>query len=157
MRAAAEREGLRIHSVMNGGWCAFNSPDASKRAESIERTKHALRVASAFGAGAVLVVPGRIPAPDIPAEKFDLEWDPRTLHLVRAVKGDNAPYAEYIKAHNEAADATVAAVRELIPVAAEVGVAIALENVYFFNSDNTLLPALLGRRISRSACFPALP
>jgi len=48
----------------------------------------------------------------------------------QVVRGDNAKYAAYIKAQNEATDASRRAVEKLIPVAEKTGVVIALENVW---------------------------
>ena len=45
------------------------------------------------------------------------------------VYGDNAPYADYIKAHNHATDRSAEAVKRLIPLAEKTKVVIALENV----------------------------
>ncbi|GHV10277.1 hypothetical protein AGMMS50229_21330 [Campylobacterota bacterium] len=46
------------------------------------------------------------------------------------VDGNNAPYEEYIKAQNHSTELSISAIEELIPVAAEVGVIIGVENVW---------------------------
>jgi hexulose-6-phosphate isomerase len=113
VRKLADKIGIRIHSVMGGG-----SPNG-------------LRVAAAYGADAVLHVPGgvgKVPMPE-PWE-FDIEFDEQNGHLTRVVKGDNEKYKEYIAAHNRSMDAAREYVKKLIPVAEETKVVIALENVW---------------------------
>ncbi len=141
IRAIAEGLGMRIHSVLRGS-AAFNSPDRAEVDRSFAQTEDALRSAQAFGADAVLLVPCRIEAHTpggfgnrngilMPRPwEFLLEWDPRTGHLSRVVAGDNAPYAEYIRAHNHAIDTSTEMVTRLIPLAEQTGIVIALENVW---------------------------
>jgi len=127
-RRIAEQLGMRIHSVMRG-WANFNKPDAVKK--DMASVVHALRVAEAYGADAILLVPCRIGGMKIPEPwEFDIEFDERTGHVKRVVAGDNSPYADYIKAHNQAIDASRRAVEKLIPAAEKTGVIIALENVW---------------------------
>jgi hexulose-6-phosphate isomerase len=129
-RAVAEKCGLRIHSVLRG-WAEFNSDDESKVAKTLAITEDALRAAQAYGADAVLLVPCRIGGMKMPAPReFAIEFDEKTGHLTRAVAGDNAPYADYLKAHNRAIDTSREAVKRLIPLAEKCGVVIALENVW---------------------------
>jgi hexulose-6-phosphate isomerase len=129
-RKVAEKCGMRIHSVMRG-WAEFNSADPSKVSQTLAVTEDALRAAQAYGADAVLLVPCLISGMKMPAPReFAIEFDPRTGHLTRVVAGDNAPYADYIKAHNHAVDTSREAVKRLIPVAEKCGVVIALENVW---------------------------
>jgi len=112
-REIAGRLGLRIHSVIGGG-----SPEG-------------LRAARAYGADAVLLVPGGVNAKPMPEPwEFDVEFDPKTGHLARVVRGDNEKYKAYIEAHNRSMDASRERVRKLIPVAEETKVVIALENVW---------------------------
>ena len=129
-RKAAENCGMRIHSVLRG-WAEFNSPDKEKVEQGFAVTEKALRAAQAFGADAVLTVPCRIGGMKMPAPRqFAIEFNPLTNHLTRVVEGDNAPYADYLKAHNHAIDTSREAVKRLIPVAEQCGVVIALENVW---------------------------
>jgi hexulose-6-phosphate isomerase len=129
-RAVAEKLGLRVHSVLRG-WMEFNSEDPKKVEDSLEKTRLALRAAKAYGADDILLVPCRVggmPMPD-PWE-FDLAFDHETGHLTRVVAGDNSRFEAYIKAQNRATDTSRAAVEKLVPLARELKVVIALENVW---------------------------
>ena len=141
MRTVADKMGMRIHSVLYG-WAEFNSPDKSEVERTFAESQAALRSAEAFGADAVLLVPCRIgprggrgaaptgPALPMPrAWEFQIEFDEKTGHISKVVNGDNAPYADYIKAHNHATDASKEWVKRLIPLAEKTKVVIALENV----------------------------
>jgi hexulose-6-phosphate isomerase len=129
-RGYAEKEGMRIHSVLRG-WAEFNSPDKSKVEQSFAVSENALRAAQAFGADAVLQVPCRINGMKMPRPwEFLIEFDDKTGHVLKVVNGDNAPYAEYIRAHNHAIDTSREMVQRLIPLAEKTGVVIALENVW---------------------------
>ncbi len=129
-RATAEKLGLHVHSVLRG-WMEFNSEDPKKVEDSLEKTRLALRAAKAYGADAILLVPCRISGMPMPeAWEFDIKFDQKNGHLTRVVAGDNSRYEAYMKAHNRATDASRAAVEKLIPLAQELNVAIALENVW---------------------------
>ncbi|MGV3520467.1 sugar phosphate isomerase/epimerase family protein [Luteitalea sp.] len=145
MREATEKLGMRIHSVLYG-WAEFNSPDRADVDRTFTESQAALQTAQAFGAETVLLVPCRIggqgagprrpgtfaggPPLRIPRPwEFQPTFDPATGHLSKIVYGDNAPYADYIKAHNHATDASREWVTRLIPTAEKTGVIIALENV----------------------------
>ena len=141
MRAIADKIGMRVHSVLYG-WAEFNSPDKSEVDRTFAESQAALRSAEAFGADAVLLVPCRIgprggrgaspagPTTRMPrAWEFQIEFDEKTGHISKVVNGDNAPYADYIKAHNHATDASTEWVKRLIPLAEKTKVVIALENV----------------------------
>jgi L-ribulose-5-phosphate 3-epimerase len=129
-RAAAEKLGMKIHSVLRG-WAEFNSRDQGRFDASFAVTEKALKMAKAFGASAVLLVPCRIGGMKMPRPwEFSLEFDEQTGHLSKVVYGDNAPYADYIKAQNHATDTSREAVKRLIPLAEKSGVVIALENVW---------------------------
>ena len=132
LRTKAEAMGMRIHSVMRG-WASFNSDDEKKRNSTIEETRQAMRVAKWYGADDILCVPCRIGPNDAtipePAD-FDIEFDEKTLHVSRVVAGDNSKYASYIAAQNKATDMSRKAVEELIPLAEELKIIIALENVW---------------------------
>lgn len=139
LRSIADRLGMRIHSVLIDGWSEFNSPDAAVVERSFGLAQGALRTAEAFGSDTVLLVPGRIgggggrgaaPAFRMPrAWEFQIEFDEKNGHLRRVVYGDNSPYADYIKAHNDATDQTSEALKRLIPFAEKAKVVIAVENV----------------------------
>lgn len=134
-REVAEKVGIRIHSVLRG-WAEFNSTDEKKAQGSWDVCANALRAAAGYGASAVLIVPCRIGGTkQAPMEMpkpwdFDIEFDGKTGHVVRVVKGDNAPFKAYIDAHNRAIDTSTLYVKKLIPVAEETKVVIALENVW---------------------------
>jgi L-ribulose-5-phosphate 3-epimerase len=129
-RAAAEKLGMRVHSVLRG-WAEFNSADPAKVEATLKTTEDGLRAAQAFGAEALLLVPCRIGGMKMPKPReFAIEFDEQTGHLTRVVAGDNAPYADYIKAHNQATDSSKEAVKRLIPLAETTGVVLALENVW---------------------------
>lgn len=126
----ADGLGMRIHSVLFG-WAGFNSADAAEVDKNIAAVEASLRAAQAYGADAVLLVPCRTGVKPIPEPwDFDIEFDDKTGHVKRVVKGDNAPYQAYIQAQNEATDRSRAAVERLIPAAEKTGVVIALENVW---------------------------
>jgi len=129
-RQTAEKHGLKIHSFM-GGWADFNNADEAARRASVEDVKRLIRVASAYGASALLLVPCRVSGMEIPRPtQFKIDFDPSSLAVKSVVEGDNAPFAAYIEAQNRATALSRAAVEELIPVAAQEGVIIALENVW---------------------------
>jgi hexulose-6-phosphate isomerase len=133
-RKVADNLGLKIHSVLYG-WADFDAPDESTVAKYVAEVATALRACEGYGASALLLVPcQRPPVKDAEIPKpwdFDIEFDEATGHVTRVVKGDNSPYAAYIKAQNLATDASRRVIHEkLIPVAEETGVIIALENVW---------------------------
>ncbi len=141
VRKVADSLGLRIHSVLRG-WAAFNSANQSEVDQSFALTEDALRSAQVQGADAVLAVPCRISAMTaggfgqkdgilMPRPwEFQIEFDQKTGHLTRVVQGDNARYADYIKAQNHAIDTSTVMVKRLIPLAEKTGVVLALENVW---------------------------
>jgi hexulose-6-phosphate isomerase len=131
-REAAEKLGMRVHSIMRG-WAEFNTRDPKKLEATIEETAACLRTAGWYGADAVLTVPCRVDAkamkiPD-PWE-FRIEFDEATGHCSKVVEGDNTPYKDYIEAQNWAVDSSREAVKKLIPVAEKANTIIALENVW---------------------------
>ena len=125
-RRLADDEGLKIHSFM-GGWFEFNAKDPAKRRAAIETAKKNLRLASAYGASVILIVPGRVGGSMPKPSEFKLTFDPHTLMLARAADAD---YPEYVQAQNDATKYAQDAVWELVPLAAELGVTIGLENVW---------------------------
>lgn len=126
-RAAAEKAGLKIHSVMRG-WANFNNVKAVE--DQIKTVKTSLQTAKIMGADTILLVPCRIGANTPQPWNFDIEFDKSNGRITRVVKEDNAPFKEYIDAHNQAADASRRALEKLIPAAENTGVVIALENVW---------------------------
>ena len=129
-RVTAEKFGMRIHSVMRG-WAEFNNPDAAARQKTIDDTVTAIRAAAAFGADSILLVPCRIGGMAMPAPwDFELDFDPETLVLNKVVAGDNSPYKDYIDAQNRSTKMSIEAINGLIPLAAELGVVLAIENVW---------------------------
>ena len=129
-REAAEKLGMRIHSVLRG-WAEFNSADKSKVDESLAITVTSLETAAAYGADAILLVPCRIGGMKMPRPwEFRYEFDEESNHVKKVTVGDNAPYADYIESHNRSIDASREAVKRLIPVAEKTKVVIALENVW---------------------------
>ena len=129
-RAVAEKLGMRVHSVLRG-WMEFNSEDPQKVEESLEKVRQALRAAKAYGADAILVVPCKVSGVPMPEPwEFDIAFDEKTGHVTRVAAGDNSKFEAYIRAQNRATDTSKAAVEKLIPLAQELKVIIALENVW---------------------------
>ena len=129
-RAVAEKLGMKIHSVLRG-WMEFNSEDPKKVGDSLENVRKALRAAKAYRADAILVVPCRVGGMPMPeAWEFEIAFDEKTGHVTRVAAGDNSKFEAYIKAQNRATDTSRAAVEQLIPLAEELKVIIALENVW---------------------------
>ena len=127
-RQIAEKHGIHVHSVIRG-WTNFNQPNQYDA--DIESVKMALRVASAYGADGLLLVPCRIGGMRMPEPwNFDIDFDPQTLKIKTVAEGDNSPYADYIAAHNIATEASIRAIESLIPTAAKEGVRILIENVW---------------------------
>ncbi len=129
-RQVAEKLGLKVHSVLRG-WMEFNSEEPQKVEDSLDKVRQALRAAKAYGANAVLVVPCRVGGMPMPEPwEFDIAFDEKTGQVTRVAAGDNSKYEAYIKAQNRATDTSRAAVEKLIPLAEELKVVIALENVW---------------------------
>lgn len=62
-RKAAEKAGIRIHSVIYGGWDPpLTHPDEEARARSLQNARAALRSAKNLGADDILLVPGVVNA-----------------------------------------------------------------------------------------------
>ena len=63
MRTAAEKAGIRVHSVIYGGWDPpLTDPDPAKRAKSVQNAEMALQSAKWLGADDILLVPGVVNA-----------------------------------------------------------------------------------------------
>jgi hexulose-6-phosphate isomerase len=130
-RELVEGIGLKVHSVLRG-WAEFNSDDAGQVSSSYAVTEKALRTAHWLGAETILLVPCRVGGVGIVMPQpweFDIEFDEKTGHVSRVVKGDNAPFARYIAAQNKATDTSREQVKKLIPLAEKLNVIIGLENV----------------------------
>jgi hexulose-6-phosphate isomerase len=129
-RVTAEKLGMRVHSVLRG-WMEFNSEEPQKVEASLQQTRQALRAARSYGADAILLVPCRVGGMTMPEPwEFDIDFDQKTGHVTRVATGDNSRFEAYIKAQNHATDTSRAAVEKLIPLADEMKVIIALENVW---------------------------
>jgi len=98
MRAAAEKAGTRIHSVIFGGWqVPLTTGDAEAAKQSVAAVEAGLRGTHAMGADAMLLVPGRVNA--------------------------ETRYADaYANSQRN--------IRKLLPIAEELKVVIAIENVW---------------------------
>jgi len=97
-RKIAEGAGIALHSVMADGWSnPLSSADPEVRKRGQDGLRGALRSAQAYGADAVLMVPGVVNAE-----------------------------TRYVDAY----DRSQASIREVIPQAEEVGVVIAVEDVW---------------------------
>ncbi|MBM3333910.1 sugar phosphate isomerase/epimerase [Candidatus Sumerlaeota bacterium] len=147
-RALSEKCGMSIHSVL-AGWWNFNDPQ--KIGEDIKSLEVALEAARGYGADAVLMVPCRvrdIPMPE--AWDFDSEFDEKTGHVTRVVKGDNAPYQKYIEAQNYATDVSREALKRLAPAAEKAKVFLAVENVW----NNLWVDPALAANFVRSVGSP---
>ena len=126
-RRVCEANGLKIHSVMRSA--RFNREESV--ADDVKALRHALRVASAYGASSLLCVPGAgVPAPAISPWDIRVKFDPETLMVSNISDGDPAPFAEYIAAQNYATNAARKRLPEVLDVAAYEGVRIGLENVW---------------------------
>ena len=124
----AQDHGLKIHSFM-GGWAEFNSKDAAKRKTAVEATRRSIEITEAYGAGVMLLVPGRVGGVAMPKpSQFELVFDPQTLELKQAA--DEGNFTAYVTAQNDATKYAQDALAELVPFAAERGVVLALENVW---------------------------
>lgn len=129
-RRLAEDRGVRIHSFM-GGWFDFTAEEPAARQAAVAAAKRSIRLAAAYGAPVILVVPGRVKGAAMPApDRFEVSFDRKTLLVDRVAAGDNAPYAGYVAAQNAATRRAAEAIEELVPVAAEEGVVLAIENVW---------------------------
>jgi hexulose-6-phosphate isomerase len=129
-RVVAEGMGMKVHSVLRG-WMEFNSEEPKKVEDSLENVRKALRAAKAYGADTILVVPCRVGGMPMPEPwEFDIAFDDSTGHVTRVAAGENSKYETYIKAQNRATDTSRSAVEKLIPLAEELKVVIALENVW---------------------------
>lgn len=129
-RATAEKLGMRVHSVLRG-WVDFNHADPGRVDDALEQVRQALRAAKAYGADAILLVPCRVGGMAMPEPwEFEIEFDAKSGHVTRVAAGDRQRYQAYLDAQNRATETSRAAVEKLVPLAAELQVVIALENVW---------------------------
>ena len=129
-RQLAEKNGMRIHSVMRA-WINLNSSNAGSVTNDLASVETALHAAQGYGAEAILLVPCRIGGMPIPeAWEFNIKFDPQTGHLAQVVDGDNSKYQAYIDSHDHSTDASRQALKKVISTAERTGVVIALENVW---------------------------
>src|SRR5207245_7632649 len=104
--------------------------DPKRVEDSLENTRKALRAAQAYGADAILLVPCRVGGMAMPEPwEFDIAFDDKSGHVRRVAAGDNTRLESYIEAQNRPTDPSRAAVEKLIPLAEELKVIVALENV----------------------------
>lgn len=126
MRTAAEKAGIRIHSISRG-FTQVNKPGWFDR--SVAEMKEMIRETSACGADVLLWVPCRIPIRIDPFSGYEIDYDPGTCRIKTIRDDKNTSYTEYIQLHNEATEWTIRAVEEIAPVAAKEGIKVAIENV----------------------------
>lgn len=106
IRAYAESRQIGLKTLATGFYwgCSLAAEDPGERAAAIEFTQKYLRIASWLGAGTVLVVPGAT----------CVAWDPSRPRQSYASVWDNS----------------IASLKKLLPLAEELGVDVALENVW---------------------------
>lgn len=130
-RDIADRHGLRVHSVTASGWFLFNVPE--KFDAEVARAKKDLRGAAILGADKLLIVPAgrvgkQVKMPPLKRGVWQATFDSHTLEM-SSCSADGTDYPEYIDCQNRATKAASRAIRELVPVAGQLGVALAIENV----------------------------
>ncbi len=106
VREAADKAGVKLVSMASGfGWdFPITSDDAATRARGVELTQKAIRVAGQLNVGALLLVPGGVGADFIPGF---------------AVTDYEAAYANALDS-----------LKQIAPVAEEVGIEVGVENVW---------------------------
>jgi len=106
IRSVADDAGVGLRTLASGFYwgCSLGSPDDAERTEAIDFTRKYLQIASWIGAETILVVPGAV----------DVAWDP------------DRPVVPY----QEVWDHSTASLKELLPLAEELGITIGLENVW---------------------------
>lgn len=112
IKTYADKCGVRLATLCSGYYwgCSLSSKDAATRQESIDYTKEYLRAAHYVGAESILVLPGIVNIP----------WDESF---------EQVPY-------QAAWEYATSSLKEVLPLAEELGVNIALENVWnWFLSD----------------------
>lgn len=104
--ADAERAGVTLGTLISGHYwgCPLSSADAAQRQAAVAFTRKYLQVAHWLGVKTILVIPGVV----------DVAWDP----------------AVPVTPYQQVWDNATASLQELLPLAAELGVTLALENVW---------------------------
>jgi hexulose-6-phosphate isomerase len=126
----ADKLGMRIHTVLRG-WAQFNSEDPAVVRADLHFTKQVLKAAQAYGSDAILIVPAKIEGMSMPGKKeYAIEFEADSGKVTRLVEGDNSSFESCIAAHNRAWETSKKALQELVPVAEETGVVLAVENVW---------------------------
>ena len=106
IRDDAQSLGMSIATLISGNYwgCPLSSADPAQRKAAVEFTRRYIEVAHWLGVKTILVVPGAV----------DVPWDP------------SVPVTPYQQVWDNAA----ASLREVLPLAEERGVTLALENVW---------------------------
>jgi len=106
IREDADRLGVTLGTMISGNFwsCPLSSADPAQRRTAIEFTRKYIEVAHWLGVKTILVIPGAV----------DVAWDP------------SVPVTSY----QQVWDNATASLRELLPLAVERGVTLALENVW---------------------------
>lgn len=106
IKAAAIDAGIGLKTLAAGFYwgCSLGSPDETERQTAIDFTKKYIQIAAWLDVETILVVPGAV----------DVAWDP------------SRPVVPY----QQVWDLSVQSLKEVLPLAEELGVNIALENVW---------------------------
>lgn len=106
IRRDAEELEMPLLTMVSGNYwnCPLSSPDAAQRRAALDFTRRYIQVADWLGIRTVLVIPGVV----------DVGWDP------------SVPVTPYQQVWDQATES----LRELLPVAADHNVTLALENVW---------------------------
>lgn len=106
IRILAANKGIGLRTLASGFYwaCSLGSPDEAERQEALDFTRRYLQIAAWLGSETILVIPGAV----------DVAWEPD-----RPV----VPYAQVW-------ERSIASLRELLPLARDLNVTIALENVW---------------------------
>jgi L-ribulose-5-phosphate 3-epimerase len=106
IKVAAAKAGIGLRTLATGFYwgCSLGSPDEAERRKAVEFTKKYIRIAFWLGAETILVVPGSV----------DVAWDP------------SRPIVPY----QQVWDLSVKSLKEVLPLAEELKVNLAIENVW---------------------------
>lgn len=82
MRKAADLAGIRVHSIIYGGWNPpLSDPDPGRREQSRKNAELAIRSAADMGADCVLLVPAVVNA----KTRYEEAWKYSTEHIKRLI------------------------------------------------------------------------